>query len=240
MLRHRADRHNLERPSQRRMVVATCALFGACGRTELFPTGAPSQAPTGGTAGGGATGAGGQGGRAPFGCAAGTWDHDADGTTPCVPWTDCPAGRRVLSSGSATKDRLCASCPDGQTTTMVNATDCVLVCSHGGAPVTLKSGRVVCDCPAGTWGDACEKTTRQDLAPSEPFARVAAGYSHTCGLRADGTVSCWGQLDSGRPASAPSGIFTDIAAAGSHTCGLRTNARIECWGGSELIRPPQD
>jgi hypothetical protein len=29
-------------------------------------------------------------------------------------------------------------------------------------------------------------------APSDSFVQVSAGYSHTCGPRTDGTVTCWG------------------------------------------------
>lgn len=43
-------------------------------------------------------------------CPDGTWDHDADTTTPCVPWKDCPSDYLAVE-GSNTKDRVCWPCP---------------------------------------------------------------------------------------------------------------------------------
>ena len=38
------------------------------------------------------------------------------------------------------------------------------------------------------------------------FQSVSAGGEHTCGLRADGSVECWGRDDAGQ-SSPPGGIF---------------------------------
>lgn len=74
--------------------------------------------------------------------------------------------------------------------------------------------------------------------------QIVAGGDHSCALRADGTVICWGanysgQLGDGTTTNrlAPRVVaglanITQIAAGGAHTCALRANGRIFCWGGN--------
>ena len=66
-----------------------------------------------------------------------------------------------------------------------------------------------------------------------------AGDKHTCGLRTDGTVECWGsntdhEENFAGQADAPEGTFTTVDAGGLHTCGLRTDGAIECWGHNDF------
>lgn len=71
--------------------------------------------------------------------------------------------------------------------------------------------------------------------------QVAAGETHTCARRSDGTVSCWGSpgaaLGYGGSANWPipktvSGVSDaeDISAGGTHTCAVRAMGRVSCWG----------
>ena len=67
-------------------------------------------------------------------------------------------------------------------------------------------------------------------AASEPGAvAVDAGTSHTCGIRTDQTLECWGNNGSGQAAD-QTGTWTAVSAGGSHTCGIRSDATLECWG----------
>ena len=61
------------------------------------------------------------------------------------------------------------------------------------------------------------------------FDSVTARYYHTCGIRVDGTVACWGLNDDGE-ASPPPGQFSWVDAGWEHTCGVRTNGTVACWG----------
>ena len=76
----------------------------------------------------------------------------------------------------------------------------------------------------------------QARPPEGRFAAVSAGAQHSCGIRTDGTVECWGGNDFGQ-ATPPAGQFTAIHAAGwsysgpDFTCGLRPGGSAECWGG---------
>ena len=56
-----------------------------------------------------------------------------------------------------------------------------------------------------------------DAKAGAEFTSFTAGGLHTCGVRADGSVACWGSHGSGR-ATTPSGEFTSVSAGGSHTC----------------------
>jgi alpha-tubulin suppressor-like RCC1 family protein len=58
---------------------------------------------------------------------------------------------------------------------------------------------------------------------------VSAGYDHTCGLRTDGTIACWGNNAQGQ-ATPPAGSFTAVSVGDNHTCALRTAGTIACWG----------
>ena len=78
----------------------------------------------------------------------------------------------------------------------------------------------------------------------EPGARteVSSGGRHTCEVRAEGTLWCWGanfygQLGTGDTASGPSprqvGTQTDwvdVSAGGMYSCGVRANGTLWCWG----------
>jgi alpha-tubulin suppressor-like RCC1 family protein len=61
------------------------------------------------------------------------------------------------------------------------------------------------------------------------FSQVSAGEVHTCGIRSDGTVECWGFNDY-RQSSPPSGAFSQVSAGLYHTCGLRSDGTVACWG----------
>ena len=65
--------------------------------------------------------------------------------------------------------------------------------------------------------------------PDGRFAAVAAGGSHSCGLRADRSVTCWGGNWAGQPAP-PRGEFAAVSAGSAHSCGLRADGAVACWG----------
>ena len=100
--------------------------------------------------------------------------------------------------------------------------------------VTLASGLVVgCDVPStGPEVMAPEGFSRL-LVPGGRFTQVSAGNDHTCALRDDGVVECWGDNGFGKAPStktAAVGGFTNVSAGGLHTCARRTDGVVECWG----------
>src|SRR3954451_21254471 len=59
---------------------------------------------------------------------------------------------------------------------------------------------------------------------------LSAGLNHTCAIKTDGTVSCWGDNTSGQLTGVPSATFTAISAGANHTCGIKTDGTLSCWG----------
>jgi hypothetical protein len=84
---------------------------------------------------------------------------------------------------------------------------------------------------AGTAAAAPSDDVAAPLGAAEGLvvASVNAGTSHTCGVRADGAVACWGDDGEGQ-ASPPAGTFTQVSAGDFHTCGLHADGTVACWG----------
>ena len=59
--------------------------------------------------------------------------------------------------------------------------------------------------------------------------QVSAGDNHTCAIKRDGTLACWGD-DAYDQTTPPSGTFLQISAGYMHTCGVRTDGTAACWG----------
>ena len=80
----------------------------------------------------------------------------------------------------------------------------------------------------------------QPTQTSGAFTAVTAGSFHSCGLRTDGTITCWGSNYHGET-DPPPGTYTAITAGSEHSCGLRTDGTITCWGSNyhgETDPPP--
>jgi alpha-tubulin suppressor-like RCC1 family protein len=93
-------------------------------------------------------------------------------------------------------------------------------------------------------------TTSQDL-PQQVTTPAAAGWTHvadgnwhTCAIRDDGSLWCWGDNDDGqlgigatssqdlpRQVTTPAAAgWAMVAGGGGHTCAVRTDGTLWCWG----------
>ncbi len=80
-----------------------------------------------------------------------------------------------------------------------------------------------------------EYTTIQRFAPARgPFASLCTNDGSTsCGLRPDGTITCWGMLHAGGltvRSHPPKGNFSEISCGHRHICALKPNGEVSCWG----------
>jgi hypothetical protein len=66
-------------------------------------------------------------------------------------------------------------------------------------------------------------------AGAEEPLRVASGGAHTCALKLDDTIVCWGLNNHGQ-AAPPAGAFSAVSAGTLHTCAIRADDTIACWG----------
>jgi hypothetical protein len=91
---------------------------------------------------------------------------------------------------------------------------------------------------------------RVEVAPPR-VVKLAAGVAHTCALRVDGQVACWGSDElirmiledsfgeepdpgweaQGDPLAVPDGeLFVDLFAGAVSNCGVRADGTLRCWG----------
>jgi hypothetical protein len=87
---------------------------------------------------------------------------------------------------------------------------------------------------AGRDATADASPTPKLAGPCGPVAcyhgrRIVPAGDHTCALRRDGTVACWGANLQGQ-STPPPGVFVDLFALGFGTCGVRVDGEIVCWG----------
>ncbi|PZQ49098.1 MAG: hypothetical protein DI551_00145 [Micavibrio aeruginosavorus] len=88
-----------------------------------------------------------------------------------------------------------------------------------------------------------QETPSMVVSDGIPWSKIVAGADHSCGVKANGTLWCWGseaqgQLGNGSTAAtqaAPVQIgtatdWTDITAGYQFTCGIRSDGRAYCWG----------
>ncbi|HEX2992637.1 MAG TPA: PxKF domain-containing protein [Anaerolineales bacterium] len=65
-----------------------------------------------------------------------------------------------------------------------------------------------------------------------PGGIIAVGTYHTCALRPDGSIDCWGWNVYGQ-AEDQSGPYTQVTAGSNHTCALTPSGAVDCWGANE-------
>ena len=67
------------------------------------------------------------------------------------------------------------------------------------------------------------------------FVAIAAGSSHSLGLKADGSIVAWGDNEYGQcDVPSPNSGFVAIAAGSSHSLGLKADGSIVAWGRNEF------
>ncbi|HEX2873526.1 MAG TPA: hypothetical protein VHP33_19845 [Polyangiaceae bacterium] len=99
-------------------------------------------------------------------------------------------------------------------------------------------------------GASCEQAAVGLLdAPTGAFSQIASSELHSCAIRIDGTLACWGAgtLASDPPGWAcpnathfgqslpPSGTFIAVAVGEKHGCAIRSDGTVACWGAGTTL-----
>ena len=134
-----------------------------------------------------------------------SWSSPAYGTPISYTITTSPATAATTVDGNATSAEISGLNPNTRYLVTVMAVD-----GHGdqSAPVS-----------------ASVRSTG-----STAFTHIDAGYDSACGLRASGTIVCWGGNSYGESIP-PASAFTQVSAGYYFACGIRaTGGAAVCWG----------
>ena len=115
---------------------------------------------------------------------------------------------------------------------LLPAADASALPPHAEEPTAASSPATPDDTSARPQALAQATDAQPTSIPTPTPNAVTAGGSHTCGLKTDATITCWGNNEHGQT-DAPSGTFNAVTAGWDHTCGLKTDATITCWGNNE-------
>ncbi|MFH2010412.1 MAG: DUF4215 domain-containing protein [bacterium] len=104
------------------------------------------------------------------------------------------------------------------------------------------------DCESGCGNGVCYLAGGESAAACPEdcgWAQLSAGAAHTCGVKRDGTVWCWGANEAGQlgdgalegrlePSLVPDlEDVVEVAAGEAHTCAVDSDGRGWCWGSND-------
>ena len=75
------------------------------------------------------------------------------------------------------------------------------------------------------------------VSSASKYQAVDAGKNHTCGIKLDNTLECWGDNIQGQT-NAPEGQFLSVSAGGVYSCGIDFENQLACWGHAAIPSPP--
>ena len=77
----------------------------------------------------------------------------------------------------------------------------------------------------------------QDISSTSRYLAIDAGLNHTCGIKLDNALECWGDNTHGQT-NAPEGQFLKISAGGVYSCGIDNDNELQCWGHAAMPPTP--
>lgn len=93
------------------------------------------------------------------------------------------------------------------------------------------------------------RSKAKEVDASAPWSEVSAGGDHTCAIKGNGTLWCWGASDAGQLGFEPVGgggsissptqvgeraDWASVSAGTDYTCATRQSGRLVCWGRQAL------
>ena len=153
-----------------------------------------------------------------------------DNGIPPGPFTSIDAAPGHRQGSSWPVSTVCGVRPDGRIACWGNRPPALR--APAGRFTAVHAGTPPCAVSAGAkavcWGPH-ELVDRLGAPPDGAFTAVSASDMHACGLRPDGTATCWGSNTWGA-AAPPPGRFTAIDVDDYLSCGIRADGEAACWG----------
>ena len=130
-----------------------------------------------------------------------------------------------------------------------------IACGYQHTCAILETGALLCwganvESQLGRGGNSPREPSPQPVAGGvSDWVRVGAGQAHTCAIRIDGSLWCWGRNEAGECAQpttppgdqrmSPVRVESDIdwvrvVPAQNATCALRSDDTLWCWGENEF------
>ena len=154
---------------------------------------------------------------------------------------------RAVSAQIPVVDQFCVGSACGTPSTTIHARDVALGTGH--SCVVRLNGEIACSGQnnLSQLGDGLT-VNRAFFASTSggggTYTAISAGSDHTCALRADGSVWCWGANSLAQAGQAPSSVplvvptqvsalssgVTDLDSGSYHTCVLKAEGTVWCWG----------
>ena len=94
----------------------------------------------------------------------------------------------------------------------------------------------------GTNGTDFSKSIPTQIGSGTDWQMVMCGYVHTCAVKTDGSLWCWGDngygelgdasdISTNSPIRAGTGAdWQQVGVGGAHSCGVKNNGTLWCWG----------
>ncbi len=117
--------------------------------------------------------------------------------------------------------------------------EAVIAVRTGGAEASAKVAVAVATHAGASLHDPPSVAGNDESGGSSAFVSISAGPLHTCGVKSDSSVSCWGNNTFGQ-STPPVGKFASVHAGWHHTCGVKTDGSVVCWGSGVEFAPPPD
>lgn len=177
------------------------------------------------------------------------------GIWPALSQLPAPAFASPRASVSVGGGHMCALEPDGtaactgtnhqgetaswRTGSFLTDRQWRVIAAGGGAGAGNHTCALTPDGQVYCWGSnvygqlGTESVRTWDIRPAlarggERFADISAGGTHTCALRSDGSVSCWGIA--GPQTWSDAGPFRSVSAGANHTCAVADDGTAYCGG----------
>jgi Regulator of chromosome condensation (RCC1) repeat len=99
-------------------------------------------------------------------------------------------------------------------------------------PAHLDGAFSALDTPYAIWMEDGSIVGLIYARPPPPGTFLAAsGAAYSCGIRSDGTLTCWGTArNDGITDQPPSGTFTELVTTNDFGCALQIDGQMVCWG----------